>query len=256
MKLFLILLFGSTVLFSQTELSDHQQIPEILTDRPDITESAIVVTPGYFQFEDGFLLENQTTTRNYTYSSLLTRIGLINNLELRLGGDYLYQVVKINDIRTNNSGFNNILIGAKYQFMNEDYNGVDLGLILQFYLPVGNQLLRPKNVEPEILLASGKSFTDVLSLSANIGSHWDSIDNIPVFLYSESFGINISHNLDSFVEIYGDASSKEPANISFDFGLAYRPVNNFQIDVSAGNESFSNFNSWFVGLGISVRIHN
>jgi hypothetical protein len=175
-------------------------------------------------------------------------------LELRIGGDYLYQVDKLNNTPATNSGFNNILIGAKYRFMNEESSGLDLGLILQFYLPVGNKSFRPENVEPEILIPFGKSLTEIFSLSMNIGSHWDSADNIPVYLYSASFGISINDNLDSFIEIYGDASSNSSISNKFDFGFAYRPTNNFQIDVSAGNESSSNFNSWFLGSGLSVRL--
>jgi hypothetical protein len=192
--------------------------------------------------------------RNYTFSSLLTRIGIINNFELRIGGDYLYEVDKLNNLQTNNSGFNNILIGGKYRFMNEESDGIDFGLIMQFYLPVGNKSFRPEHVEPEILIPFAKSFNDVLSLSMNIGSHWNSADNIPVYLYSASFGIGINDSWDSFIEIYGDASANSQTTSKFDFGFAYRPINNFQIDVSAGNGSFSDFNSWFIGAGLSVRL--
>ena len=72
---------------------------------------------------DGIKIEN----RNYTISSLLTRIGLLNNFELRLGGDYIYQITKMNYIQTDNFGFDNLLIGAKYQYMKEELNGEDLG---------------------------------------------------------------------------------------------------------------------------------
>jgi hypothetical protein len=64
---------------------------EIITDRPDITESAVTVPRGDFQIENGFLFENQSleekgiksNIHNYTISSTLFRIGLLSKFELR-----------------------------------------------------------------------------------------------------------------------------------------------------------------------------
>ncbi len=256
-----MLLLTGFLLLSQ-KLWAQQSTNEINTDRPDITESAVVVPYRYFQFEDGILLEYQKTyldgnivdIHNYTYSSLLARIGILDNIELRLGGDYLNQVERKNGISTSNYGFNNLLFGGKYQFLKKDFSGLDLGLLLQFFLPLGNKATKPKNIEPEFIFAYGRDLTGPLSVGINIGSHWNSDERIPVFLYSSSFGISISDNFDSFVEFYGDASKRRQANNNIDLGLAIRPINNFQIDVSAGNESFSNFKNWFVGTGASLRI--
>jgi hypothetical protein len=244
------------------KLLGQQEPPDIVTDRPDITESGVTVDPGIYQFEDGFIFENQSGSaegydmfeNNYTLSTLLVRIGVVKKLELRIGGDYLYQTVKSNNVQVNNSGFTNLMIGAKYQFMSEDLNGADFGLLLQFYLPAGNVSFRPENFEPEFIIAAGKSLTESLSISLNIGTHWDSAANIPVFLYSSSFGFNLSDSWDSFVEIFGEVSAHNSISGNFDFGFAFRPIKNLQIDVSAGNESLSNFNNWFIGSGVSVRL--
>src|ERR1035437_1012551 len=105
------------------KLLGQQETPEIVTDRPDITESGVTVDPGIYQFEDGFIFENQSGNaegydmfvNNYTLSTLLVRIGVVKKLELRIGGDYLYQTVKSNNVQVNNSGFTNLMIGIKYQ---------------------------------------------------------------------------------------------------------------------------------------------
>ncbi len=234
----------------------------IYTDRPDITESAIAVPYGSYQFEDGFLFENlsgsnngaNTDIHNYTYSTLLARIGLFRNFELRLGGDYLHQVASIDNFTSSNSGFNNLLLGGKYQFTREDANGQDLGLILQFYLPYGDKTVKPEGIEPELLFAFGKDLFEPLSVSVNIGSHWISAENKAAFLYSSSFDIDISESVDSFFEIYGDAPSGEKASFNFDFGGAYRPLNNLQIDASAGIETTAGPDNYFLSTGISFRL--
>ncbi len=117
---------------------------ELITDRPDVTESAVTVPLGDFQIENGFLFESQSLENNsiindihnYTISSALFRLGVLNKFELRLGGDYLHQITKLKDNKTEISGFNNLLIGSKLQFTNEKLNGQDLGILLQFYLPI------------------------------------------------------------------------------------------------------------------------
>jgi Putative MetA-pathway of phenol degradation len=250
-------LFILLLLFSSKSLAQ-----ELVTDRPDITESAVTVSTGDLQIEDGFLFESQSLNEkefkakihNYTISSALFRIGLLNKLELRIGGDYLYQITETEDIKTKTSGFNNLMIGSKLQFMDEEFDGQDLGLLLQFYLPVGNESFRSKSVEPEILLAYGKDLSELFSLSANIGSHWNSNDENLILLYSASFDIDISSKWDSFFEFYGNASGSSKTNYSFDCGLCYRLIKNLQFDISAGNQSFSDLNDWFVGTGVSVRL--
>lgn len=72
-------------------------IPEIysqklVTDRPDQTESAVTVPLNSLQIETGFLYEGVKETEsvfdNYSIGALL-RYGILDNIELRFGGDYL-----------------------------------------------------------------------------------------------------------------------------------------------------------------------
>jgi hypothetical protein len=255
-KLFVIIL-----IFFNGKLFAQQSADNIGTDRPDITESGVVIPVGFYQLENGYLFENQNITsngiktnyHNYTILTSMLRVGFINNVELRFAGDYLRQITRANNSKSINSGFNNLLVGAKYQFMKEESDGRDLGLLMQFYLPVGNELFKPQNIEPEALLAYGKDITEIISLSANIGGHWNSIDNILIFLYSASFGFEVSENLDSFIEVYGDASKGNQFNYNFDFGFAYRLRKNLQMDISAGNETSSGSDNYFISAGISMR---
>ncbi len=213
---------------------------ELITDRPDITESAVTIPLNDVQIEDGFLFESMNQdnnginfkTHNYTFSSSLFRIGILNNCELRIGCDYLYQTSNTYNYKTEISGFNNVLIGSKFQFMNEDSDGQDLGLLLQFYLPVGMEAIKPRGLEPELIFAYGKELTERVSLSANIGSHWNSYDENFTLMYSASFEIGLAGNLDSFFELYGEKPKSDKASFSFDFGLSYLLINNLQFDIS------------------------
>ncbi len=234
---------------------------ELITDRPDITESAIAMYPGYLQIEDGFVFENQKTSLNgqsgkilgYTISDILFRYGLPGNIELRAGGNYLYQKTEQYNLSAKEYGINDFMLGAKYQFCSEELNDVDFGMLVQFHMPIGDAYFRSKSVEPEILAALGISLLKNLSVSANIGGHKDSNNDEVFYLYSVSFGIEISETFEGFIEIYGDFAKDGPLNKKFDSGLTYQLGNNFQVDCSAGTDSFASFNDWFIGTGFSIR---
>jgi Putative MetA-pathway of phenol degradation len=232
---------------------------ELETDRPDITESAITMYPGYLQIENGFVFENQKENFNglsgkvlgYTISSILFRYGLPGNIELRAGGNYLYQKTDIPGSESSASGVSDFMLGAKFQFSKEEINDIDLGVLLQFHLPLGNKTFKPLSTEPEFLFALGKDLSKYFSLSANLGGRYNSLDEDIIYLYSVSLGIEINDKSEAFAEFYGDASKSGESEIKYDFGVTYQPVDNFQLDASAGTDSFSFFNDWFVGAGLS-----
>jgi len=67
----------------------------IATDRPDQTESPNVIERGRVQIEGGFLFARDTREGNVNTLKVpqaLLRIGLLRNVELRIGGDgFVYQ---------------------------------------------------------------------------------------------------------------------------------------------------------------------
>ena len=71
--IFLFLLFNCSFVFSQ-----------ITTDRPDQTESAVVLSTGQIQVESGISIENSQSNIN-----TLFRIGIIEGIEIRINSNYL-----------------------------------------------------------------------------------------------------------------------------------------------------------------------
>ena len=71
--IFLFLLFNYSLVFSQ-----------ITTDRPDQTESAVVLSTGQIQVESGISIENSQSNIN-----TLFRIGIIEGIEIRINSNYL-----------------------------------------------------------------------------------------------------------------------------------------------------------------------
>src|SRR5262247_1179263 len=73
-----------------------QPDPELVTDRPDFTESSEVVGRGVLQVESGLTLEQpDDSVRQVTLPQLLFRFGLGSRVELRLASDgYVAQSVE------------------------------------------------------------------------------------------------------------------------------------------------------------------
>ncbi len=71
--------------FAQKKVSPK---PELVTDRPDQTESSALVPPGYVQVETGWSLsrnqEGGIRTNTHTFPGTLFRIGALDRMELRL----------------------------------------------------------------------------------------------------------------------------------------------------------------------------
>ena len=62
----------------------EEKIPEIVTDRPDVTEAATVVPRGSLQFENGFTWTREAGKSSIDLSQTLMRYGLTPRWELRL----------------------------------------------------------------------------------------------------------------------------------------------------------------------------
>jgi len=87
LSLLFIFLTLTTNIFSQ------DQIPDLITDRSDKTESVSVIPSVSFQIESGFEYMKDITSagieiNSFSIASTLFRYGLFVNLELRLGGKF------------------------------------------------------------------------------------------------------------------------------------------------------------------------
>jgi hypothetical protein len=84
---------------------DH--MPELITDRPDQTESSITVPLKHLQIETGFVMKGDDSERikqtSYAYNTTLIRYGLLKNMEIRLVLEYLGGRTKSKEVDTTSS---------------------------------------------------------------------------------------------------------------------------------------------------------
>jgi hypothetical protein len=94
-----VFIFLSAILSLQAQKIKKDSIAQttLITDRPDATESPNSLPIGFWQYEGGFLYSKDKGEskgiEKTVYNTGLFRIGIIDNLELRLG----YNVIWIQD---------------------------------------------------------------------------------------------------------------------------------------------------------------
>lgn len=242
--------------------SKAQNVQEIVTDRPDITESAIVVPLNSIQIETGFNFQKQKfildaqniEVDNLTFASTLVRYGINDKIELRFGGEYLSSKTTIEELSSTVSGVTGLFVGTKFSIWTDHEIINDIALILEANLPYGNSNLRPEKIEPVITVSVSQDFFENFSLGINLGFENNSSMSENIYYYSSSVSMGLTPRISMYVEIYGNVINGFYPRHSFDGGFTYFHKQNLQLDVSAGTLLFHDETEWFGGFGISIRL--
>lgn len=251
--LFFAISFLSIAVFAQQK--------EIESDRPDLSESASSVEPGYFQIETGFEIRNSTdeinnidlNSRELSLLSTLIRYGIYDGIELRLEAGYLVQ--KISPLQSGDlEGINDLSFGTKIELVQDNSGLPDAAILIHFDLPLGNENFKPEKVEPELILALEHALSERFDMAYNFGGNWDSENEKIIFFYAAAVETPLTDKLGAFAEFFGEAASGISFTKNIDAGLTYLIENNFQADISAGINFNQPENNWFWGLGISFRL--
>ena len=105
----------------------------IATDRPQITNSSVVVPCGSLQFENGFQATGNGGQRSYDFPETSVRIGVAGKTELRFGvPNYFHN-------GDTGNGFGDLNLGFKQQL--GPVGGIDVSLIPSLSLPTGADLI-------------------------------------------------------------------------------------------------------------------
>lgn len=254
----LAFVFSGTGLFAQTLDNDNA---ELVTDRPDQTESSITVPHKSLQIETGFVYESdetdaykETTT---TYSTTLLRYGVLKNAEIRVGFDYnnySYEPPVSSGDNISETGFSPLLLGIKTGI--SEQNGIvpEMALLTHLILPnSANETFEQQRLTPEIILSASYGLTSRLSTGINFGASWDDT-GLPAGIYSWVLGIAINDKTGAFLETYGTFAEDTDFDNRIDGGFTFLLLNNLQIDIAGGIGLTDISPDYFAGGGLSWRI--
>lgn len=239
---------------------------ELVTDRPDQTESAVTVAPGVFQLELGWTQtrddEDGVSVESWEAPGTLLRIGLAERVELRLGWTgFVDQEVEIGRREASVDGLGDAEIGAKILLAEERGGRPQMAVLVGTSVPVGDDAFTSDRFDPALRLALSHTLSERLSLGYNLGVGLESEEldgerhTLSTYLYTVALGIGLSERWGAFVELYGDlpGSAEGDDAHAFDGGLTYLLHDRLQLDLAAGVGLSDAAADHFIGLGLSVR---
>ncbi len=226
---------------------------DLATDRPDFTESAVVIPTHSIQVEGGFTWEQSSSdVRALAGPELLIRWGLTPRIELRLGFPGYLALRNHTDL----DGFVDSSLGTKLQIVT-DAKGWDVAGIVAVSLPTGAESLTSDGWDPGLTVTAAREIWTMWSLGTQLtvestteGQHratnWTGTAVLGTSLGSaEVVGL--------FVELAASVPQYGSSAITFHHGYTWlvRPL--FQLDIHAGvglNDAAPN---WLIGAGFGFR---
>ncbi|MGH7566367.1 MAG: transporter [Gemmatimonadota bacterium] len=233
------------------------QDSELVTDRPDFTESASVPGRGRVQLEGGWTVEGTGDAREHSLGEILVRIGIGERFEARLEPATWISVDDGEGAEA--SGLDDAGIGFKAMLFDAAPPGVPAAAILVgTSVPTGDDEIGESEWQPEARLALGWDLSELWSLGVNAG--WgrpiDGGERFDQALGSVALGRSLGARLGAFVELYGLAPAggdgdDDAAWLDGGLTLAFGP--DAQLDVRAGAGLTDAASDWLFGLGFARR---
>ena len=238
----------------------QQERPELITDRPDATEAPSVVVRGALQIESGALFtsfeDDVLQTNTTTYNTTLLRFGLLENLELRLGWNFVEQRNKLSTAQEEfiQSGLSPLLLGMKVNITQEKGWLPTIGLIGHLFLPfTASDDFKPQNTSVDFRFAFDHTLSDSSSIAYNLGAQWEADTPGAAYIYTLAYGYSLTDSFGLYAELYGDIPENNSANHYWDAGLTYLVLPNLQLDATVGT-SITEGQDILVSAGFSYRI--
>ena len=257
-------LLGLITLLAPAGFAAEAPPPDLVTDRPDQTESALSVPRGFVQLEAGY---SRTEFDGDGFSGTadavpqtLVRIGLSERIELRVGLDgYIWEDVSAS---AEDDGLGDGSIGVKIGLAPGSGPVPQVALLVSSTLPLGDTGFSSDRADPGLLLLVAHDLTDRLSLGYNVGPVWGTAAEVTgerhtlsVLRWTSALGISATDRLGFFVELFGETglSAHGSANTSGDAGLTYLLQPNLQLDAATGVGLSDAADDWFGTVGVSYR---
>jgi len=249
----------STTAFAQ---SVEGRLPELVTDRPDFTESSDVVGRGIVQFEMGTTFESdgqaEARDRALTVPLGLMRVGVSRRLELRLSSDgYVVNSLGAGFAKATSRGQADIEVGAKYVFRETGQGGFAFAVIPMMSLPTGNDVFSSGTVDPTVKFTWATALPRDFSLSGNVNVSrlGDDLGRYTEHAVSASLGHDLKAGWGGYWEVYGFMPQGRPGSAAWtvNTGISHPIGGNAQVDFELGRGVTNAAPDWFFGTGLGIR---
>lgn len=229
---------------------------ELVTDRPDFTESSLVVGKGIWQLETGAIYGGEGTARAFAAPQALLRVGVSRTFELRFGTAGVVA-------EREGAGFENTVggadfeLGAKLTLLDEEKHGIAMSVIPIVSFPTGSAAFSSGGVDPTVKLTWARDLPSGFGLSGNFNVMSQTEDDVRVNrgAWSLSLGHDLAFGWGGYAEVFGFSSLEKGGGqaVTFNGGITHGIGPDRQIDFTVGKGVSDAADDWFVSAGFSLR---
>ena len=238
----------------------EEEIGELISDRPDFTESSEVVGKGVLQIETGIVGERYGEgaegTGGITGPLPLIRLGVSKRFEFRFSGDGYSRQRLLARGSEATGGASDGAIGGKLKLVDEKGSRPAVAVIAGVSAPVGHSRFTSGGWDPEVKLCWAKDVPAGFAVSGNF--NFSSVTDSDGRLWNRAVSLSAGHDL-----AFGLAGYFEWYDLSFDRdqghgsllngGITRMIGKNAQVDVEVGRTISGNSPGRFASVGLVVR---
>jgi len=224
---------------------------EIVTDRPDITESGIVVPRGSLQLENGLTWTEDRGHTTLDLSETLVRFGIYDRTELRIVVPNYFESLTG---PPSESGLGDVALGMKQQ-LGLLLGGFDLSVIVALSIPTGADRISSHGYDPFIKFPWSKDLSNDWSIGGMQSVLWFTHDSRRSPTWEATFYVEkqLTKPWDVFAEYVGDYPKRGGPIQIVHFGTAFKVTPLHQVDFHFGFGLSHAAPARFIGVGYSFR---
>jgi len=222
---------------------------EIATDRPDVTNSSLVVPTGSIQAENGVDWSVRHGANALNASDTRLRAGIAHCTEFVI--DIPSYFGSLNGSQP--SGFSNIVVSFKRQLPAPF--GFDPSATAGIGFPSGSGDISGPGYQPYIQFPWSRAVTDDWAVTGMFTLTWypSDLTRNPTFEPTFSLEREFGPATDLFIEYVGDYGHQRPSQL-VDGGGSWRFTETQQLDFHVGVGLISSTVDHYFGLGYSIRL--
>jgi hypothetical protein len=223
---------------------------DIATDRPDVTNSSLVVPTGSLQSENGVNVSARDGGRAVDGTNTRWRLGIAPCLELLLDLPTYFA----NTRGPGSSGFSDIAPALKWQ-VSPIPGKVDVSVVFGMALPTGAVDIAGRGAQPYLQLPWSWELHDGWGLSGMLTEFFRPSDLRTRRITETTFVIEkrVTERANLFVEYVGDYPDNAKPSQLLNSGGLYRLSPTQQVDVHVAFGLNHNAPNYIVGVGYSFR---
>jgi hypothetical protein len=221
------------------------------TDRPDVTNSSLVVPVGSFQSENGIDLNARDGGRAINGTNTRWRLGIAPCLEVLADVPNYFANITAPSI----SGWTDVTPAVKWQ-ISPLPGKFDLSMTVGAALPTGTAAIAGRGVQPYLQFPWSLALRDGWSVSGMFTEFFRPADPATKQLAETTFVIEkeLTEKMSVFAEYVGDYPKDKGASLQINSGGIYHLTPTQQIDFHVAFGLNHNAPSYIIGAGYSFRI--